>query len=124
MDDYSYAIALTGGAAVVTWLITMVIAVASLVGMWKVYAKAGEPGWAAIVPYMNTYKLFKIAYGNGWKFLFLLVPIANIYFGIMVYVKLAKAFGKGGGYAAGLIFLNPIFMIMLGFDDSTYLGPQ
>ena len=96
--------------------------VLGVVAMWKIFEKAGEPGWAAIIPFYNLYVLFKITWGNGWKFLFLLIPIANIVFAIITMVKLAKAFGKSGGFAVGLIFLSIIFYCILAFDQSQYLG--
>jgi hypothetical protein len=99
--------------------------VLAIVAMWKIFEKAGEPGWAAIIPFYNLYVLFKITWGNGWKFLFLLIPFANIVFLIITMVKLAKAFGKSGGFAVGLIFLSVIFYCILAFDQSQYLGvPQ
>ena len=103
-------------------LLTLAIAVLGIVAMWKIFTKAGEPGWAAIIPFYNLYVLFKITWGSGWKFLLLLIPIANIVIAIITMVKLAKAFGKGGGFAVGLIFLSIIFYCILAFDDSGYLG--
>ena len=104
---------------------SLAVAVLGIVAMWKIFEKAGEPGWAAIIPFYNLYVLFKITWGSGWKFLLLLIPIANIVFLIITMVKLAKAFGKGGGFAVGLIFLGPIFYCILAFDQSQYLGvPQ
>jgi hypothetical protein len=105
--------------------LSLAIAVLGIVAMWKIFEKAGEPGWAAIIPFYNVYVLFKITWGNGWKFLLLLIPIANIVFLIITMVKLAKAFGKTGGFAVGLIFLSVIFYCILAFDKSQYLGvPQ
>lgn len=106
-------------------ILSLAVAVLGIVAMWKIFEKAGEPGWAAIIPFYNLYVLFKITWGNGWKFLFLLIPFANIVFAIITVVKLAKAFGKSGGFAVGLIFLSIIFYCILAFDQSTYLGvPQ
>ena len=106
-------------------IVYLAVAVLGIVAMWKIFEKAGEPGWAAIIPFYNLYVLFKITWGNGWKFLFLLIPIANIVFAIITMVKLAKAFGKSGGFAVGLIFLSIIFYCILAFDKSEYLGvPQ
>ncbi|HML67984.1 MAG TPA: DUF5684 domain-containing protein [Clostridia bacterium] len=103
-------------------ILSLALAVLGIVAMWKIFEKAGEPGWAAIIPFYNLYVLFKITWGNGWKFLFLLIPIANIVFAIITMVKLAKAFGKSGGFAVGLIFLSIIFYCILAFDQSQYLG--
>ena len=105
--------------------LSLAFAVLAIVAMWKIFEKAGKPGWAAIIPFYNIYVLFEITRGNGWKFLFLLIPIANIVFAIITMVKLAKAFGKSGGFAVGLIFLSVIFYCILAFDKSEYLGvPQ
>jgi|GEM_PF-1639007 len=95
----------------------------TVVALWILFDKAGEPGWAAIVPLYNFYELFKITWGNGWYFLLLLIPIANIVIGIITLVKLAGAFGKGGGWACGLIFLYPIFLCITAFNrDIVYVG--
>ena len=108
-----------------TTFLSLAIAVLGIVAMWKIFEKAGEPGWAAIIPFYNLYVLFKITWGSGWKFLLLLIPIANIVFLIITMVKLAKAFGKSGGFAVGLIFLSIIFYCILAFDQSQYQGvPQ
>ena len=96
-----------------------------IIAMWKIFTKAGEPGWAAIIPFYNVYTLFKITWGNGWKFLLLLIPIANIVIMIITEVKLAKAFGKSNGFAVGLVLLSTIFMLILAFGSSEYKGvPQ
>jgi hypothetical protein len=119
--DYGYSYQ----ASPFVTVLSLAVAVLGIVAMWKIFEKAGEPGWAAIIPFYNVYVLFKITWGNGWKFLFLLIPIANLVFAIITMVKLAKAFGKSGGFAVGLIFLSIIFYCILAFDSSTYLGvPQ
>ena len=102
--------------------LSLAFAVLAIVAMWKIFEKAGKPGWAAIIPFYNIYVLFEITWGNGWKFLLLLIPIANIVFAIITMVKLAKAFGKGGGFAVGLIFLSVIFYCILAFGPSEYEG--
>ena len=109
-------------ALIPLFLFLTALAIVEIVALWKVFAKAGEPGWAALIPFYNTYVLFKIAWGNGWKFLLLLIPIANIVFSIMANVKLAKAFGKGGGFAVGLILLPVVFYPILGFGSAQYEG--
>lgn len=57
-------------------------------------------------------------------FILLFVPIANIIISIMLYFKMAKSFGKDGGFAVGLLFLNIIFMPILAFGDASYIGPD
>ncbi|MCI8508790.1 MAG: hypothetical protein HFJ06_09550 [Lachnospiraceae bacterium] len=103
-------------------MICLALLVLSIVAFWRIFTKAGEPGWASIVPFYNIYVLYKIAFGNGWYFLTLLIPLANAVFGIMLYFKLAKAFGHGPGFGFGLLFLNPIFILILAFDSSEYVG--
>lgn len=123
MTDQQMA-GIVGGVSAAYYVVYIIVAIFMIVCLWKIFAKANEPGWAAIVPFYNYYVEFKIAWGNGWKFLLLLIPVANIVFAIMLEVKMAKAFGKGGGFAAGLIFLPVIFYPILAFGNAQYIGPQ
>ena len=122
--DYDYGTAsglmqMSAGSTIISLLIGALL----IAAMWMLFQKAGEPGWAAIVPFYNLYVLFKITWGNGIMFLLMLIPIANFVIMIMTYVKLAKAFGKGGGWACGLIFLSFIFMPIMAFSkDIVYVG--
>ena len=103
-------------------IISLIVAIVVIVAQWKVFEKAGEPGWASIVPLYNTYTLFKIIYGNGWKFLFLFIPVVNIYFAIKASINLANVFGEGTGFGLGLLFLAPVFYCILGFGNYEYIG--
>lgn len=103
-------------------LVLLLVAALMIVAMWRIFAKAGEAGWKAIVPFYNTYILYKITWGNGLYFLLLLIPCANVVIQIITSVKLAKVFGKGIGFTLGLIFLGPIFQLILAFDSSEYQG--
>ena len=103
-------------------IISLVLCVFVLVCMWIVFRKAGKPGWAAIVPFYNLYVLFDITWGSGMRFLLLLIPIYNIILGIQTQVRLARAFGKSGGFAAGLVFLPYMFIPLLAFGKETYQG--
>ena len=103
-------------------IISLVLCVFVLVCMWIIFRKAGKPGWAAIVPFYNLYVLFEITWGSGMRFLLLLIPIYNIILSIQTQVRLAKAFGKSGGFAVGLIFLTYVFYPILAFDGSVYQG--
>ncbi len=105
-------------------MIELVLAILVIIAVWKIFTKAGEPGWAALIPFYNIYKLFKISMGNGWFFLMLFLPLINFIAGILLSINLARAFGKSGGYAVGLILLTPVFLILLGFSDAQYLGPN
>ena len=116
---YDYGTTSGASSGMIVYLIVLVVLIAA---QWKVFTKAGKPGWAAIVPFYNLYTLFEIAGMSGWYFLFLIVPLANIYFAFKVYIDLAKAFGKGVGFGLGLIFLSPIFVCILGFGSAEYEG--
>lgn len=103
-------------------LIGLILYIILVVANWKIFTKAGKPGWASIIPFYNYYVLFEIAGMSGWMFLLLLVPIVNIVMAIMLYLNLAKAFGQSTGFAIGLILLNPIFSLILGFGSAQYVG--
>ncbi len=112
------------GGSIVSTLFSLLIAVLVIAGMWKVFAKAGEPGWASIIPIYNTYVLLKIAGKPWWWLLLLFIPFVNFVILILAMISLAQAFGKGTGFALGLIFLSPIFIPILGFGSAKYVGVQ
>jgi hypothetical protein len=104
-------------------LVTVFFAILTMAGMWQVFVKAGQPGWAAIVPFYNLYVLLQIVgRPTSWMIL-LLIPFANLIFLILLLVDLAKSFGKDGWYGLGLTFLPFTFFPMLGFGDAQYVGP-
>ena len=113
----------SGGMGVVGTLIYLVIMVAIIAGMWKVFVKAGKPGWACIVPIYNIIVLLEIAGKPLWWIVLLIIPIVNLVILILVALEIAKAFGKGTGFGLGLAFLGPIFYPILGFSDATYTKP-
>ena len=118
-NDFSGWYANLPGMSALYWIILGI----SIAAMWIMFTKAHEEGWASIVPFYNMYVLFKITWGSGWLFLLLLIPIADIVIWIITMVKLAQVFGKGGGFACGLIFLNTIFECIIAFDNSIqYVG--
>ena len=125
MENYDAMVTAMGtGVYMVSVIISLVISVLTIIAMWKIFKKAGKPGWASIIPFYNTYCLFDLAWGNGWLFLLSLVPCVNIVVMIMLYFKLAKAFGKGTAFGFGLLFSNTIFFLILGFGNAEYVGPQ
>lgn len=122
-SDYDVISALVGltGLAVI-WVIALLLMALMIVAMWILFKKAGKPGWAAVVPFYDQYTLYEITWGNGWRFLMLLLPIYNIVLAILTYIRLAKAFGKDEGYAVGLVFLPQVFVPMLAFGSAAYHG--
>jgi hypothetical protein len=98
-------------------------AVFIIAAMWKVFEKAGQPGWAAIIPIYNIYIMTKIGGKPGIWTLFCIIPIVNYVFMIWLTNMISKSFGKDEGFTAGLIFLGFIFWPILGFGSAKYLGP-
>ena len=97
-----------------------ILAVWTILCMWKVFEKAGLPGWGAIVPFYNIWLRFKLAGRSPrWILSLLFLPLFAIIM-IITYFDVAKRFGKSGWFGLGLWFLNPIFMWILAFDKSTY----
>ncbi len=115
---------MSSGQLIATCVCSLIAAIIAIVAMWKIFTKAGEAGWKSIIPFLNLYTLVKIADGKGIKFLLFLIPIVNVIFGFMLYIRLAKAFGKSTGFGIGLIFLNFIFILILAFGDAQYIGPR
>jgi Family of unknown function (DUF5684) len=107
----------------VIFVIMLALMILVIVSTWKVYTKAGQPGWASIVPFYNVYVLLKIVGRPGWWLALLLVPIVNLVILIIVYVDLARSFGKGGGFAVLMIFLPFIAFPILAWGNATYRGP-
>lgn len=121
--DYGNAIVGVGIASAIMILFSIVVSVLILIAMWKLYVKAGKPGWAVLIPVYNLWVLFEIVYGEGVKMFLLLIPVANIYFAIKLYIDLAHAFGKSTGYGVGMAFLTIIFVPMLAFSKTAEYTP-
>jgi hypothetical protein len=111
------------GPNAVTLIIGLVIAVFYLAAEWRIFSKAGKPGWAVIIPIYNTLVLLQVVGRPWWWILLFLIPIVDIVFLIIVVNDLSKSFGHGIGFTLGLIFLSPIFIPILGFGGSRYVGP-
>ncbi len=141
-------IGVLAGFGIAAMFIGLIIAVFAIIVMWKIFAKAGEAGWKALIPIYNTYILCKIIGINFWIYvlaipfglglitgfvgsesslagiLSLISSLYSLVLVIMISVKLGKAFGKGTGFIIGLIFLSFIFEAILAFDSSQYVGPN
>lgn len=124
---------------IIGWYVLQVVA------YWQIFEKAGEPGWKAIIPFYNTYTQYKFTWDTNfyWFVLFgsIIGGLLNSFDGmisalgsiillgisvvnIIALNKLAKAFGHGTGFTVGLVFLTPIFKLILGFSGDEYIGPQ
>jgi hypothetical protein len=110
-------------STIIIGIIYLAVIVLTVAGMWKVFTKAGQPGWAAIVPIVNLYFLCKVAGRPGWWVLLCLIPFINWIFLIIIANDVSKSFGGGIGTTLGLIFLPFIFYPVLGFGEAQYQGP-
>jgi len=123
--DYSYSSSSQGQApSPVSMIFGLLIALLLIVAMWKVFTKAGQPGWASIIPIYNLYIWCKIVGRPGWWIILLLIPFVNIIIGIILCIDMAKSFGKGVGFGIGLALLGIIFWPILGFGSAQYQGPS
>ena len=138
-----------GVAVLVTLCMLMVVVyVVYVIGMWKVFTKAGEEGWKSIIPIYNMYIMYKISWKTSMFWITLglavvagifgalvsvsaifvtlqsLVTLAVFVISVMQLYKLSKAFGYGGGFTVGLVFLPFIFTLILGFGSAEYIGAQ
>ena len=95
-----------------------------IISMWKIFVKANQPGWAAIVPFYNYYVMIEIAKKPTWWFGMMFVPLANIVFIIMIINGLVKNFGKSEGFTVGVIFLPYVFFPILAFGDAKYIDSE
>jgi len=123
MAIHAWALALQrtydGGGALFS-LVFLALAVLIIASFWKVFTKAGQPGWAAIIPIYNIIVWLRIAGRPGWWIILLLIPIVGFVIAIVVSIDFAKKFGKGVGFAMGLVFLGFIFYPILAWGSAQY----
>lgn len=108
------------GVLLFVYLILIAIFIAAY---WKIFSKAGQAGWKAIIPIYSSVIACRIVGLSGWYVLLLLVPFVNIIFAIYLMYKLAVVFGHGVGMTI-LMFIFGIGLLILGFGSSKYLGPD
>ena len=112
---------LFGGTMLMVLLAMLVVVI---VGMWKVFVKAGQPGWAILIPIYNLYILLQIAGRPGWWLLLYLIPLVNVVVGVIVAMDIARSFGQSAAFGIVLLFLlSGIGYLILGFGNARYLGP-
>lgn len=112
----------TAGPVVLS--VGLLITFLQVAGFWMVFAKAGEPGWAAIVPIYNIYVLVKISNNEWWWLLVFLIPLIQIVAIVKIQLNVASEFDQGTGFAVGLILLPIVFYPLLGVGDYQYdAGP-
>ncbi|MCK4956663.1 MAG: hypothetical protein KAS49_03440 [Candidatus Cloacimonetes bacterium] len=132
MYDYGYDAgidALMGSMSAGMWLFALALSVFAIIASWKLFVKAGQPGWAALIPIYNMLVTLRVA-KKPWWWIFLLlmssVPfvgwIVSLVFSIMVMHGISINFGKDSGFTVGLVFLPIIFISILAFGSSEYLA--
>ena len=103
-------------------IIYLAVVVLMIAGMWRVFTKAGQPGWGCLIPIYNQYLLCVIAGKPGWWVLLWFIPIVNIVISVLVCLGIAEQFGQGGGFGIGLWLLGFVFFPILGFGSAQYGG--
>lgn len=124
-DDQLFAA--LGAAWIVVALVALIIVIFGIVCYWKIFEKAGREGLKALIPFYNSWTLCEIVFGKGyWMFVALvgvlgpIGPILEFVWSIITTIRLAKSFGKSGGFIIGLIFLPIIFVPMIAFGSAEY----
>jgi hypothetical protein len=104
-------------------LFFVVVIVFYVVAYWRLFAKAGEPGWGALIPIYNLYLYCKIAGRPEWWLILFFIPFVNVVIALILAMDLAKAFGKSSGFGIGLWILSFVFVPILSYGSAQYLQP-
>ena len=108
----------------VMMLVFLALAVVFVIGCWKVFVKAGQPGWACLIPIYNAFILLRIVGRPDWWIILMLIPLVNIAIMLLVALDLAKSFGQSTAFGVFLLFLfSGIGYLILGFGSARYMGP-
>ena len=113
----------TQGSGTSFILIYLAIFTIDCVAGWRIFTKAGQPGWGVLVPIFNLYLVCKIAGRPGWWALLFFVPLVNVVIGLIIALDVARVFGKGTGFGLGLWILGFVFVPILGFGSVQYTKP-
>lgn len=106
-----------------TWVSAIIIAIFSLITTWIIFKKAGQPGWAAIIPIYNLIIMLKVVKLDWWHiFILLFVPFATVVYAIIIRLKLAKLFGKSTAFGVLSIFFSLITDAIIAFGEAKYEG--
>ncbi len=108
------------GAGIGVIILLLLIGIFMIISMWKVFAKAGQPGWAVLIPIYREVVWLTLVNKPIWWIILLLIPFVNIVIVIMILHRTSLSFGKDGGFTAGLFFLPIIFWPILAFGKAEY----
>lgn len=114
--------AVGSGVITIIGLIALAVAILEIVSIWKLFVKAGRPGWASIIPIYNIIVALDICKMPIWWLILFIIPFANIVAEIMLAINFAKAYGKGIGMGIVLLFFPEIGLPILAFTDAKYVG--
>jgi len=123
--DYEYSFDLQGQdllIVVVSLVFGLAVTVFYVYCMWRIFVKAGKPGWASLIPVYNTLVQLQVIQRPWWWLLLMLVPGVNFVIAVVIVFDLTKVFGKESGFAIGLLFLAPIFIPIMALGDVEYVG--
>jgi len=104
-------------------ILGLLVIIAIIAAFWRIFTKANQPGWAILVPFYNLYVITQIVGRPAWWLILMCIPLVNLVVFLIVYIDLARSFGKGLGFGLGLFFLGFIFGPILGFGSAQYQGP-
>ena len=128
-EEAAAAAAALGGIAAVFAAVGMIglviylgIIVLTLAGLWAAFAKAGKPGWAAIIPIYNIIVLLEISNKELWWIILFFIPCVNVIAAFIVYIEFAKAYGFGAGMGIGIVLVPFICLPIIGFGKCKYVG--
>src|SRR3569833_1768699 len=130
MQDYNYDSSSAGAIGAVMAIFAamllpiLIVAVITIVGKWKVYEKAGKPGWAALIPVYTWIVMLEIVGKPIWWVILFFIPCVNIIFMIWTINLMSKSYGQSEGFTIGLVLLGFIFWPIFGFGNYPYLGPS
>ena len=108
------------GALLIVYLVILVL---MIVSFWKIFEKAGKPGWAAIVPIYNLIVYLEIVNKPVWWIILIFIPLVNIVILIMLTHRLSLSFGQGVGFTILLVLVGVVGYPVLAFGDYKYVGP-
>lgn len=100
-----------------TSLLILAFVLLVIISMWRVYERAGEPGWAVLIPFYNMYVLTKVAGLSGWWVVAMFIPLINIIALFVVSIGVARRFDRGAGFGVGLALLPMIFYPILAWGE-------
>jgi len=122
--DQTASTGMSPAVAIILGLVYAAVVIFEIAALWKVFTKAGRPGWGAIIPIYNLYLMLKVAGRPGWWLILYIIPLVNIIIHIIVSLDIARNFGKGGAFGFFLLWLlSLIGYLILGFGKARYIGP-